>query len=250
VSDEPGHAAILNPSLVNAWGMSFGPTTPVWVSDNGSDSTTLYHGATLGVPFAKVPLTVTIQDGAPTGQVFNGGSDFLVAGAPARFIFASENGFIDAWRQGLTAPTVAVNVASTHEAVYKGLAISTGVGGSWLYAANFHSGRIDVFDGTFTRQSWPGAFEESRIPAGYAPFNIQNLGGMLFVTYARQNGARHDDVPGMGHGFVDVYACGVCSSATALRARRQRFCSPPDPTARRTVSSGRSRWPRTNRPEA
>ena len=206
VSDVPGWAPIVDPSLVNAWGMSFGPTTPLWVSDNGADVTTLYNGAAGVNPFAKVPLTVAIPDGAPTGQVFNGGTGFMLAGTPARFIFASENGSIDAWRQGLTPATDAVNVATTPNAVYKGLAISTGVGGSWLYASNFHDARIDVFDGTFAVQSWPGAFMDSHIPAGYAPFNIENLGGKLYVTYAKQDSTKHDDVAGRGHGFVDVYS--------------------------------------------
>jgi hypothetical protein len=112
VSDVPGWAPIVDASLVNAWGMSLGPTSPVWVSNNGTDSATLYRGATLGVPFAKVPLTVAIPDGAPTGQVFNGGTDFMVGGAPARFIFASEHGFIDAWQPVLSPNTMALNVAT------------------------------------------------------------------------------------------------------------------------------------------
>jgi TIGR03118 family protein len=205
VSDVPGWAPIVDASLVNAWGMSFGPTTPLWVSNNGSDSTTLYHGATTGVPFAKVPLTVAIPDGAPTGQVFNAGADFMVGGAPAKFIFASEHGSIDAWQGGLSPITMAMNVATVPGAEYKGLAISTGMGGSWLYAANFAAGRIDVFNGMFALQSWPGAFKDRLIPSSYGPFNIQNLGGKLYVTYAKR-GPTGDDVAGLGHGFVDVYS--------------------------------------------
>jgi uncharacterized protein (TIGR03118 family) len=205
VSNVPGWAPITDASLVNAWGMSFGPTTPLWVSDNGSDSTTLYRGGTTGVPFAKVPLTVAIPDGAPTGQVFAGGSAFMVGGAPAFFIFASEHGFIDAWQGGLLPITMAVQVAAVPGAIYKGLAISTGTGGSWLYAANFATGHIDVFDSTFALQNWKGAFKDSHIPMSYAPFNIQNLGGMLYVTYAKR-GPTGDDVAGAGHGYVDVYS--------------------------------------------
>jgi len=205
ISNMPGVAQITDASLVNAWGMSFGPTTPVWVSNNGSDNTTLYRGGTTGVPFAKVPLTVTIPDGAPTGQVFAGGSAFMVGGAPAFFIFASEHGFIDAWQGGLSPITMAVQVAAVPGAEYKGLAISTGTGGSWLYAANFAAGKIDVFDSSWTLQNWKGAFKDSHIPSGYAPFNIQNLGGMLYVTYAKR-GPTGDDVAGAGHGFVDVYS--------------------------------------------
>ena len=204
VSDVPGWAPIVDASLVNAWGMSAGPATPVWVSNNGTDSATLYRGRTMGVPFSKVPLTVAIPDGAPTGQVFNGGPDFMVGGAPARFIFASEHGFIDAWQGGLSPITMAKTVAMVPGAKYKGLAISTGTGGSWLYAANFMAGRIDVFNGMFALQNWTGAFTDPHLPVGYAPFNIQNLGGRLYVTYAKQ-GPTGDDVKGAGHGFVDVY---------------------------------------------
>jgi len=204
VSDVPGWAPIVDASLVNAWGMSAGPATPVWVSNNGTDSTTLYKGGTLGVPFSKVPLTVAIPDGAPTGQVFNPGTDFMVGGAPAKFIFASEHGFIDAWQGGLSPITMAMNVATVPGAEYKGLAISTGTGGSWLYAANFAAGRIDVFNGSFALQNWAGAFMDKHLPKGYSPFNIQNLGGRLYVTYAKQ-GPTGDDVAGPGHGFVDVY---------------------------------------------
>jgi uncharacterized protein (TIGR03118 family) len=185
--------------------MSFSPTTPLWVSNNGSDSTTLYHGATLGVPFSKVPLTVSIPDGAPTGQVFAGGSDFMVGGAPAFFIFASEHGSIDAWQGALVPKTMALSVATVPGAIYKGLAISTGTGGSWLYAANFASGHIDVFNSMYVLQNWHDAFKDREIPDGYAPFNIQNLGGKLYVTYAKR-GPTGDDVAGLGHGFVDVYS--------------------------------------------
>jgi len=205
VSDVSGAAQITDPSLVNAWGLSFGPTTPLWVSNNGTDSTTLYKGDVSGSAFAKQALTVAIPDGAPTGQVFNSGTDFMVGGAPAKFIFASENGFIDAWQPGLSPSTSAVQVATPPNAEYKGLAISTGSGGSWLYAANFKARRIDVFNGSFVQQWWPFAFRDFRIPPSYAPFNIQNLNGLLYVTYAKV-GPTGDDVAGLGNGYVDVYS--------------------------------------------
>ena len=205
VSDVMGWAPIVDASLVNPWGMSFGPTTPLWVSNNGMDSTTLYKGDTLGVPFAKVPLTVSIPDGAPTGQVFNPGTDFVIGGAPAKFIFASEHGSIDAWQGGLVPNTMALNAVTVPGGEFKGLAITTGASGSWLYATDFALGRIDVFNGSFALQSWPGAFHDKLIPSSYAPFNIQNLGGKLFVTYAKV-GPTGDDVAGKGHGFVDVYS--------------------------------------------
>ncbi len=210
VSDVPGMAATTDPNLVNAWGMSASPTSPVWVSDNGMDVTTLYKGSgtpdnLVAFPFAPAaPLVVNIPEA--TGQVFNSSlvtTDWVVplTTKAARFIFASESGSIYAWAGG-TAATSAVTVPN---AVYKGLAISTGAGGDFLYAANFHDGTIDVFDGSWNQVHWPGAFVDHRIPGRYAPFNIQNLGGMLYVTYAMQDAAAHDDVPGQGHGFVDVY---------------------------------------------
>jgi uncharacterized protein (TIGR03118 family) len=205
VSDVVGWAPVVDANLVNPWGMSFGPTTPVWASDNGKDVTTLYHGTPPAVPFSAVPLVVSIPDGAPTGQVFNAGPDFMVAGSKALFIFASEHGSIDAWRQGLLPFTSAVSMATVPGGEFKGLAISTGTGGSWLYAADFALGRIDVFDGSFALQNWAGAFKDSMIPSGYAPFNIQNLRGRLYVTYAKV-GPTGDDVAGLGRGFVDVYS--------------------------------------------
>jgi uncharacterized protein (TIGR03118 family) len=209
VSDLPGIAEVTDPDLVNAWGMSFSLTSPVWVSDNGTDVATLYRGASQTTPtITKVPLTVSIADGAPTGQVFNPTGDFTVTGpggsGPARFIFASENGAIDAWNPA-AAPTTALSMVSVPGAVYKGLALSTGGGGSFLYAANFHDNRIDVFDGSFQLTQLAGSFTDPKLPAGYAPFNVANLGGQLFVTYARQDADGRDDVAGQGHGIVDVF---------------------------------------------
>ena len=212
VSDVPGMAAVTDPNLVNAWGMSAGPTTPVWVSDNGSDVTTLYQGATHHDALSTIPLVVSIPSGAPTGQVYNPSSSWVVtSGAdsgPALFIFAGESGTISGWNSTVPTPAPSTNAqvgVTVANAVYKGLAISTGAGGNWLYAANFHTGKIDVFNGSWSQVHWPGAFHDAMIPAGYAPFNIQNLGGRLYVTYAKQDGAKHDDVKGMGHGFLDVY---------------------------------------------
>ncbi len=207
VSDLPGVAQLTDPDLVNAWGMSFSPTSPVWVSDNGADVATLYRGATSAMPISKVGLTVAIPDGAPTGQVFNPSADFVVTtasgGGPARFIFASENGAIDAWNPSASL-TMAQSMVSEPGAVFKGLAISTS-SGNFLYAANFHDGRIDVFDGSFHLTALAGSFSDPGLPPGYAPFDVANLNGQLFVTYARQDADAHDDVAGQGHGFVDVF---------------------------------------------
>jgi uncharacterized protein (TIGR03118 family) len=205
VSDQPGVAQLTDPQLVNAWGMSRGPNTPVWVSDNGADVTTLYNGAVPGnpeSPVAKV-LTVSIPGGAPTGQVFNNTSAFLLPGTTtaARFIFIGEHGDLSAWAGG----PAATFISHTDGAVYKGLALAHSPSGPMLLAANFHDNRIDVFDGTFAPVPATGMFSDPGLPTGYAPFNVAEIGGQVFVTYAKQDPDAEDDVAGPAHGFVDVY---------------------------------------------
>jgi uncharacterized protein (TIGR03118 family) len=223
VSDMPGVAPLTDPDLVNAWGLAASPGTdtapgsPLWVSDNGSDKTTLYSASTT-TPVAKSGLVVNITSGAPTGQVFNTDStgfavhDTSGNSNPASFIFDTENGTIDAWNAhvGATAGTSTVTevpVDNGANAVYKGLAIAQASDGhTYLYATNFRSGRVEVYDSNFKPVQLPGGlFVDPRIPAGYAPFNIQELAGKLYVTYAKQDAALHDDVAGAGHGFVDVF---------------------------------------------
>jgi uncharacterized protein (TIGR03118 family) len=142
---------------------------------------------------------------APTGMVFNDTSAFEVAagGPPARFIFATEDGTISAWNTGTNAVLGFDNSASG--TVYKSLALASSGGSNFLYAADFHHARIDVFDGSFRPVTLPGAFSDPAIPAGYAPFGIHNLGGNLYVTYAMQDANKHDDVAGPGHGYVDLF---------------------------------------------
>jgi len=204
VSDQPGVAQLTDSQLVNAWGMSRGPNTPVWVSDNGSDLTQLYNGAVGNPesPVAKV-LTVAIPGGAPTGQVFNDTTAFDLPGTttPARFIFIGENGDLSAWAGGPAATLV----GHTDGAVYKGLALAHTASGPELLAANFHDNRIDVFDSTFAPVDATGMFTDPTLPDGYAPFNVAEIGGKIFVTYAKQDADAHDDVAGPAHGFVDVY---------------------------------------------
>jgi len=197
VSDLPGMAYFTDPDLVNPWGVSFAPTSPFWVSDNGTGLSTLYTGTG-----TKLGLVVTIpppagQQGpsAPTGQVNNFGS--------APFVFATENGTIAAWSGGTSAVLKVDNSASG--SVYKGLATASVGSNSYLYATNFHNGTIDVFDTNFNKVTLGGTFTDPSLPSGYAPFNIQSSGGMLYVTFALQDAAKHDDVAGPGHGFVDVF---------------------------------------------
>jgi uncharacterized protein (TIGR03118 family) len=210
VSDMPGVAQLMDANLVNAWGMSSSPTSPIWVSNNGTSTSTLYRGATKpGEPVSKappaMPLVVSIPGGgSPTGQVFNSTTDFVLpTGGKALFIFAGENGDLSAWNgaQG----TNAVLVAPSAGGVYKGLALLTNSSGNWLLAANFHDNRIDLFDGAFNRVMKKNAFRSVGIPNGYAPFNVAVLGNRVYVTYAKQDADRHDDVAGAGHGFVNVF---------------------------------------------
>lgn len=197
VSDLPGVADFTDPDLVNPWGISFSPTSPIWVSDNGTGLSTIYNG--LGV---KQGLVVTIPPAgasAPTGQVFNGTTDF----SGARFIFATEGGTIAAWSGGTNAVQKVDN--SGGGSVYKGLALANNGSGNFLYATDFHNNAINVFDKNFNPVTLSGSFTDPNLPAGYAPFNIEASGGMLYVTYAVQDADKHDDVAGPGHGILDVF---------------------------------------------
>lgn len=211
VSDIPGLAAITDPNLVNAWGISESSMSPFWISDNGTGVSTLYAVPGATPPVQKLGLTVTIPGGsptsAPTGQVFNTTAGFsLGASGKALFIFDSEDGVISGWNGSLGTNAI-VTVPNTTGAVYKGLAISnlTPALGAALYATDFHNGSIDVFDSSFTSVTLPGTFTDPNLPLGYAPFNDAVLNGQLYVTFAKQDGARHDDVAGPGNGFVDVF---------------------------------------------
>ncbi len=187
-----------DPSLVNGWGLVAGPTTPWWVSNNGTDTSTLYNAA--GV---KQALTVAVA-GEPTGVVFNANPNaFPVADGSttaSRFIFATQSGTIQGWAGGAAAT---VRATSPDGGQYTGLAIGSSSGSPYLYAADFGNGRIDVLDGSFAYQHWAGAFVDPMLPAHYAPFNIQALGGTLFVAYALNDGG--DEVHGEGLGIVSAF---------------------------------------------
>jgi uncharacterized protein (TIGR03118 family) len=216
-ADVPGTALVHDPELIEAWGISINPNGTFWLSARATDVSTVYSGdvtrpdGTIS-PFVKSILTVTIPEGGPTGQVFNGSSDFVVSSgaqsAPARFIFASDTGHITGWAASVPSPPApsrtAHLMASTPGAVYTGLAIGNNGEGNFLYAADFHQGQIDVFDGTYTATTLEGDFVDPGIPEGYEPFNIQNLSGKLYVTYARP---QHEDpaLPRGGGGYVSVF---------------------------------------------
>jgi uncharacterized protein (TIGR03118 family) len=208
-------AQVVDPNLVNSWGLALGPTTPLWVADNGTSVATVYPVSPAGPTAQPSVLNVTLppMDSAPTGQVFNPTGGFVLkskAGqGPALFIFSSESGHIIAWSP--KADPV-VNGASTAQvkfssktAVYKGLAIGSVGRHTFLYASNFHDNRVDVFDSRFRHVHLFGDFRDRSLPAGYAPFGIQEINGFLYVSYALQDSTKHDDVSGPGHGFIDVY---------------------------------------------
>ena len=201
-------AALVDPDLQNPWGMSKFPGAPVWVSNNHTSSSTLYLGGSAAAPTSvtKVPLTVSMA-GTPTGQVANGAAGFnLTNGSSARFIFATEQGQLFGWNG--PAGTTAEQRALVAGANYKGLAEGSVDTSTFLYAADFaNGGHIDVFDSAWNMVNWPGAFHVRRLPAGFAPFNVQvlrdaNGAERLFVAYAKVDPATGDEVKGQGLGLV------------------------------------------------
>ena len=212
VSDIQGRALHFDPNLVNPWGISASSTSPMWVSDNNAGVTTLYDGAGNAFPppanggplVVKIPLPDGSDGGAPTGTVFQGnGSEFN----GDRFLFATEDGTIAGWNPAVNSKRARIEVdrsAVGLGAVYKGLAIGNN-GADHIYATNFRFGSVEVFDSTYAMVALSGSFTDPGIPAGFAPFNIQNLNGVLYVTYAKQKPDKHDDQSGPGFGFVDAY---------------------------------------------
>jgi len=213
VSDLNGKAKTLDSKLVNPWGIARSPNSPWWVSDNGSGSSTLYNG--IGQPFpVGNALIVTIPPppgetgtSAPTGVVFNGSSDFAVTpGNPARFIFVTEDGTISAWNGSVDMHNAMVKVSNPSVAVYKGVTIAMNGSVNYLYVANFRGETVDVFDTNFAPFTFSAtAFKDPNLPAGFAPFNVQNINGNVVVTFAKQDAEKHDDVAGAGLGFVDIF---------------------------------------------
>ncbi len=206
VSDVAGYgAARIDPNLVNPWGISFSPTSPLWISANHTSVSVIYDkdGMTV-IP----PVTIQDGNGAPTGQVFNGTKGFVIAqnGNPAKFIFAGEDGTITAWNGGSAAFLVADR--SKEQAVYKGLVMANDGTANFLYATNFKQSKIDVFDSTFTYVS-DKPFRDPSIPGDYGPFNIRNIDGNLYVTYAKHKAPdNEDDQKGPGNGYIDIFSTG------------------------------------------
>jgi len=223
VSDIPGLAARTDANLKNPWGTSVGPGTPIWVSDNHAGVTTLYDGA--GNPQPRVvaipapPSAGSDAVGAPTGQAFNtfdsASTDFVISkdgvSGPAFFLFATEDGTIAGWNPAVdnAHAVIAVDRSTATDAAgdvganYKGLALVTTPSGKFIYATSFRFGTVDVFDNHFNLVS---SFTDPTIPAGFAPFGIHNIGGKLYVTFAKQRPGKDDDDARPGNGFVDVFS--------------------------------------------
>ena len=206
VSDLPGMADITDTNLINPWGISFSATSPFWISDNGTGLSTLYNstGAVQSLIVTIPPPNGQPGPAAPSGTIANSVAGFTSTnGATAHFLFDTEDGTISAWSSG-TSAVLKVDF-SISNAVFKGLASGAYNGGNYIYATDFHNGQVDMFD---TNYALVGSFTDATLPSGYAPFGIQNLGGQLYVTFALQDQAKHDDAPGPGNGYVDVFDTG------------------------------------------
>jgi uncharacterized protein (TIGR03118 family) len=194
-------AQITDSGLVNGWGISYSPTSPFWVSSNGGGTATVYRVDPATQATTKVPLTVAIPGaGSITGQVFNAGGAGQFNGNT--FLFVSEDGTVSGWRGSLG--TTAETLASVN-GIYKGAAFASVGTNSYLYAADFGRGSIDVFKGNASATNLTGSFTDAALPSGYVPFNVQTLAGSLFVTYAKRDGSSTDETAGAGFGYVDRY---------------------------------------------
>jgi uncharacterized protein (TIGR03118 family) len=215
VSDIAGLAPHTDSALLNPWGFTVSSRGDFQISDNNGGNAALFasDGTALGAPIVMPPPggSPAGSTGAPTGQVLNSTSDFVISegsrSAPASALFSTEDGTIIGFNSAVD-PSNGILAAdqSAAGAVYKGLAMGSAGGADFLYAANFRSGTVDVFDTNFALHTFSTSqFTDPNAPAGFAPFGIKNIDGTLFVTYAKQNAAKHDDVEGPGNGFVDEF---------------------------------------------
>jgi uncharacterized protein (TIGR03118 family) len=195
VSNQVGAARHTDPLLVNAWGLVYAPGSPFWISDNGSGWSTLYNGngGKQGLE-VLIPSAGGDTPGSPTGIVFNGSQDFQVQGWAAIFLFATLDGTISGWAPQ-SNPNQAIVAVTTPGAVYTGLAITSRTSGNFLFAADNANNKVDVYDGNFKLVK---TYTDKTLPAGFAPFGIQDFGGLVFVTFAGASGA--------SGGFIDIFS--------------------------------------------
>ena len=206
VADTAGFgSARIDNNLENAWGIAIGPTGNFWISSAEAGVSTIYDGSgAQKLAPVMIPSRDSIAGGTPTGQIYNATSDFAIPGGGAsKFIFASEDGSLSAWSSGASAVRVATSPST--DAVYKGIAMASVNGANYLYVTNFKDAKIEVFDKNFSSVS-SMSFSDPAIPANYAPFNIANIDGNLYVTYAKHKAPdNEDDDAGVGNGYVDVF---------------------------------------------
>ena len=201
-SDIPGLAANTDPSMLNPWGMSFSPTSPIWISDQGAGVATLQAGnGTQAALVVTIPGTT--GTGNPTGTVFNGTPSFQLPNAmPALFLFSTLNGQIAGWNSGTTA---VATFTANDGAMYTGLTSGAVGGNNFLYAADLAGQKIDVFNSTFSKTMLSGSFTDPNLPSGYRPYNIQNVGGKLYVEYATIDPVTHLVSHTANQGIVSVF---------------------------------------------
>lgn len=249
VSDVPGLAALTDPNLVNPWGIAHSGTAgPWWVNDNGTGVSELFDGAGHPFPIGH-PLVVTVPTpsgtgtSAPTGIVFNGTTGFeLTPGNRAIFIFVTEDGTISGWNPALnpaneTLATL-IKVDNSATAVYKGATLGQRDGGTFLYATNFKAGTMEVYDSTFTPVTLSAsAFTDPDLPADFVPFNVQNIGGNIFVSFAKKEAGSNDEVHGPGLGFVDAF---TPDGVLLLRLKHGRWMNAPWGMALAPANFGKS----------
>ncbi len=213
VANAPGMAAFTDANLVNPWGLSRATGGAWWVADNGTGLSTLYSGTGSIVPLVvTVPGALPGVSGTPTGTIFNGGTGFeLVRGKPAVFLFSTEDGTISGWNPTLNAKSAVVMVNTKGDSIYKGMTMATmndPTNGpqQFIYVADFRKAKVQVFN-TFFRHvtEMENRFTDPELPSGYAPFNVQNIGGNIYVAFAAQGSGNHDEVDGAGLGYVDVF---------------------------------------------
>ncbi len=207
VADTGGYnAARVDTNLDNPWGIAIGPTGVFWIANNHSGSTSVYNG-TGGQVLANVgiPLQGVANGASPSGVVYNSTTNFIIPanGQASKFIYVTEDGIVSAWNTGDS--TIAVADRSAANAVYKGIAIANDGTANFIYVADIHNAKVDVFDQSFNYVT-NKPFVDPSMPAGFAPFNIQNIGGQLYITYAKQKSPDNmDDQAGAGNGYVDIY---------------------------------------------
>lgn len=208
-SDAAG-ATYGDPNLVNGWGLAFNPQGFAWVADAGSSKSTLYDGnGILQSPVVSIPAGQA-GPAMPTGVVYNASQDFVISqggnSAPALFVFVGLAGTVSGWSPSVSAGSaVTVVDGAASQSMYTGVALAAQGSANYLYAADFRNGVVDVFDRNFTKQTMPGAFTDPTLPAGYAPFGIQAIGGNVLVSYAKQDPATFRSVAGAGLGVVDMF---------------------------------------------